>query len=432
MTGDMKIVIKKAAATYEPELFKSAFGFKGNKLTGVWQTVVMLSDGREVGQGLGVQSVLWSDSSVFVKYGEQEGNSLMFKVTDYALEMIKDKEFSSPKEIIDFVFEDCYEYAKKITDMKVTETFVLNALVPLDMAAWQLFARLGRADSFDFVYKGNEKCEKLANIPLITYGTSIDDVVKMANDGVCIFKIKLGSDPEGDGDLGKMLAWDKARALRIHSALKYIPTPYTECGRIVYYFDANGRYDTKERLTELVGFLSENGIAERTVLFEEPFAEKNEIYVGDIPICFAADESAHSLADVKRRIELGYKAITLKPIAKTPSVTIEMANAAYEAGVQCFCADLTVNPIMVEWNKNFAARLSTLRGLKIGVVESNGAQNYKNWEKMKGHVVRKSTETDASVYTLDKRFYENAGGLFEISEYYSALLNSEHPEFFEV
>ena len=114
--------------------------------------------------------------------------------------------------------------------------------------------------------------------------------------------------------------------------------------------------------------------------------------VGDIPICFAADESAHSLADVKRRIELGYKAITLKPIAKTPSVTIEMANAAYSAGVQCFCADLTVNPLMVEWNKNFAARLRPLHGMKIGVVESNGAQNYVNWEKMKGYVPRKNTK----------------------------------------
>lgn len=428
----MRIVIKKVACAYEPEQFKTAFGFKGNKLTGVWQTVVMLSDGRDVGLGLGVQSVLWSDSSVFAEYGEEKGNSLMFKVTEHALGMIKNKEFSSAKEIFDYVFEDCFEYAKQITGMNITETFVLNALVPLDMAAWQLFARLDRADSFDFVYKGNEKCEKLANIPLITYGTSVDDVVKMANDGICVFKIKLGSDPDGDGDLSKMLEWDKARALQIHNAVKDIPTPHTDCGRIVYYFDANGRYDSKERLSELVSFLADNGIAERTVLFEEPFAQENELYVGDIPLCFAADESAHSLADVKRRIELGYKAITLKPIAKTLSVTIEMANAAYNAGVQCFCADLTVNPIMVEWNKNFAARLSTLRGLKIGVVESNGAQNYKNWEKMKGYVVRKSTETDASIYTLGDNFYENAGGIFEIAEYYSALVKKCHPEFFEV
>ena len=427
----MRIKIQKAACAYRPEPFKTTFGFKGNKLTGVWQTALMLVGGGEFGMGLGVQSVLWSDSSVFARYGEDKSNELMFLITEFASKLIVGKEFSSAKEIIDCVFSDSLRYAEQITGMKVTETFVLNALVPLDMAAWQLFARIAGADSFDFIYRGDGKCEKLANIPLVTYGTSIEEIKKMAKQGVCIFKIKLGSDPDGDGDAEKMLEWDKMRALSIHDALKKFSTPYTESGKIVYYFDANGRYDTKERLNELVRFFENNGIAERTVLFEEPFSEGNEIFIGDIPICFAADESAHSLADVKRRIELGYKAITLKPIAKTPSVTIEMANAAYSAGVQCFCADLTVNPLMVEWNKNFAARLRPLRGMKIGVVESNGAQNYVNWEKMKGYIPRKNTESDATVYNLDTDFYKNAGGLFEISEYYASLIKERYSNFFQ-
>ena len=46
----MKIKIERTACAYEPELFKTAFGFKGNKLTGVWQTVVMLSGGGNVHQ----------------------------------------------------------------------------------------------------------------------------------------------------------------------------------------------------------------------------------------------------------------------------------------------------------------------------------------------------------------------------------------------
>ena len=426
----MKIKIEKAACAYEPELFKSAFGFKGNKLTGVWQTVVALSGNGEVGVGLGVESVLWSDPSVFVKYGEDKSNELMFAVTEYAAGLIMGKEFSSAEEIVDLVFADCLEYARKITELSVTETFVLNALVPLDMAAWQLFARVCGADSFDFVFKGEGACDRLANIPLITYNTPIEEVKRLATNGVCIFKIKLGCDPDGDGDPLKMLAWDKARALKIHNALRDFKTQFTECGRPVYYFDANGRYDTKERLEELVDFLREEGIADRTVLFEEPFAPENEVYLGDLTICFAADESAHSLADVKRRIALGYGAITLKPIAKTPSVTAKMAKAAYDAGVQCFCADLTVNPIMVEWNKNFAARLRVLRGMKIGVVESNGAQNYKRWEEMKSYPVRKNTESDASVYTLDGAFYENAGGLFEIPTHYLDLIKKSSPEFF--
>lgn len=426
----MKIRIEKAGCAFEPELFKTAFGFKGNKLSGVWQTAVMLFDGNEIGIGLGVQSVLWSDSAVFARYGEDKSNELMFAVTEYAAGLTVGKEFSSPKEMIDLVFAPSYEYAQKITEMKVTETFVLNALVPLDMAMWQLSARLRGEDEFDFIYGGYERCEKLANIPLITYGTPIEEVKRMADEGVCVFKIKLGYDPDGDGDLSKMLEWDKKRALLIHNALKDVPTPYTESGRIVYYFDANGRYDTKDRLGDLVRFFEEQGIAQRCVLFEEPFAPDNKIFVGDIPICFAADESAHSLNDVKERIALGYKAITLKPIAKTLTVSREMADAAYAAGVQCFCADLTVNPLMVEWNKNFAARLRPLSGMKIGVVESNGAQNYVNWEKMKRYVNRKECESDATVYTLDGAFYNNAGGLFTIPEHYKELVLKRYPDFF--
>jgi L-alanine-DL-glutamate epimerase-like enolase superfamily enzyme len=424
-----QITITQTACAYEPEKFLTSFGFKGNKLTGVWQTVVGLWDGTDVGVGLGIQSVLWSDNRVFAAYGEDKSNQQMFRVTQYAAGLIQGKTFDAPQEILDFVFEDCCRFAAEVTGMQTTETFVLNALVPLDMAAWQLWARKTGADSFDAIFTGADHCEKLANIPLITYGVSVDDVVKMAKAGTCLFKIKLGCDPDGDGDLQKMLLWDQQRALQIHNALKNISTPHTESGHILYYFDANGRYDTKERLAALTDFLKQEGIADRTVLFEEPFAPENEVFVGDMGIPFAADESAHSLKDVLRRIELGYKALTLKPIAKTVTVTMRMAQAARDAGVACFCADLTVNPLMVEWNKNFAARLELLHGMKIGVVESNGAQNYVRWNEMKGYVPRKSTQSDGSIYTLDKAFYENAGGLFETPQHYLQLLCQQNQNF---
>ena len=420
--------ITGAYCAYESGPFKEAFGFKGSTLSGVWQTAVLLISDKEMGLGLGVESVLWSDPKVFVAFGEDESNRLMYAVTEHAVELVRGKNFDTPPEVVHSVFDECLAYAKEITGLPVTETFVLNALVPLDFAAWQLFARATGAEDFDYVFKGYEKHTRLANIPLITYGVPVSDVRRMAEDGVCLFKIKIGADPASDGDLDKMLAWDKARALAIHNAVKDVKTPYTESGNVVYYFDANGRYDTKERLLSLVDFLIKEGIAERCVLFEEPFAPDNEIYLGDLPLCFAADESAHSLSDVKRRIELGYKAITLKPIAKTASVTAEMAACAAAAGVQCFCADLTVNPLMVEWNKNFAARLRPLRGMKIGVVESNGAQNYVNWETMKSYVPRRDTETDATVYTLDSRFYDGAGGLFEIPTHYLELIKSQNPD----
>jgi L-alanine-DL-glutamate epimerase-like enolase superfamily enzyme len=175
----------------------------------------------------------------------------------------------------------------------------------------------------------------------------------------------------------------------------------------LYYFDANGRYDTKERLKALTDFFKETGILDRVILFEEPFAEKNETDVSDIPVTFALDESIHNLEDAKRKIKLGYKALTLKPVAKTLTLSMRMARLAHEVGVECFTADLTVNPVMLEWNKNFAARLSPLKKMKIGVVESNGKQNYSDWERLKSYLPKKTIHDSESFYFLDRDFYEN-------------------------
>lgn len=418
--------ISKAYCAYEYEKFMHSFGFKGSCLTGAWQVAVAVCSEEECGIGLGIQSPLWSDSDVFAKYGEEKSSRLMYEITKFAVYAIKGVEKETPKEITNEIFEDCYKFAKKIVGMEITETFVLNALVPVDNALWMLWAREQGIKNFDSLYKGTGKADKLANIPLITYSTSIDEVVKMAQDGVCIFKIKLGADPDGDGNLDKMLEWDKARAKEIHNSLKDISTPYTESSKAVYYFDANGRYDTKERLCELLDFLDKENILPQTILFEEPFAPDNKIYVGDLPACFAADESAHSLKDVEERIKLGYKAITLKPIAKTLSVTIDMANTAQKFGVQCFCADLTVNPVMVEWNKNFASRLTPLKGMKIGVVESNGGQNYVNWKEMKTYLpINIENGDNETIYNLDEGFY-NDGMIFEIPIHYTELIKKQN------
>ena len=87
----------------------------------------------------------------------------------------------------------------------------------------------------------------------------------------------------------------------------------------------------------------------------------------------AADESAHNVEDSIKRIEMGYKAIALKAIATRLSITMKIAQAAYERDFPCFCADLTVNPVLIEWNKNVAARLASFPGIgNLGLVESNG------------------------------------------------------------
>ncbi len=100
------------------------------------------------------------------------------------------------------------------------------------------------------------------------------------------------------------------------------------------------------------------GAFDQIAIVEEPFAEDGEIDVSDIPVRLAADESAHTKADAIKRIEMGCRAMALKAIAKTLSMTMKIAQAAYERKIPCLCADLTVNPVLVEWNKNVAARLA--------------------------------------------------------------------------
>lgn len=423
----MKIYIESAKCNYEAEPLKGAFGFKGSALTCLWQTVVKLSSKKYDGIGLGVQSVLWSDAAVFHRFGEEKGNRIMFELTEYAVKICKGMEFETPFELIDSIFSSVCEYAKKITSCEsLRTTFVLNALVSLDFAAWQLWMKENNKSDFDSICTFDGKRQnKLANIPLITYNTPIQDVVNMGVNGTALFKIKIGSDPLKNNDRDAMLSWDKNRLFEIHNALKGIRTPYTDNGRILYYLDANGRYDTKERLASLLDFAKENDISERIVLLEEPFDENNKLYVGDMPVCIAADESAHSLDDVRERYELGYKALTLKPIAKTLSMTIRMAEFARSKRMYCFCADLTVNPIMISWNQCVASRLNTISKMLIGVMESNGAQNYANWDAMKQYhpmCNEKFTKCENGIYELDNKFYDLSAGILSMPEHFASLV----------
>jgi len=423
------IKITSCNGNFDREPLLAPFGFKGQYIEELWQTIALMeSDKGHIGLGLGVQSILWSDPQVLSKFGSVGGDNIMCLLTNYALKIIEGRDFHTPVDLIREILPEVYGYAKQVTGLKgLKETFALNALVPVDMAAWMLYSREKGLRSFDdmipeeFRSSLSSKQEKLAGIPLITYGIGISDVVKLAEEGYPIFKIKIGSDPDMDKDPNKMLEWDKKRLKEIHDALKEMHTPYTANGRIAYYLDANGRYDTKDRIMDFLEFADRIGALENIVLLEEPFEEDNLVPVNDLPVRVAADESAHSEKDVKERIQLGYKAIALKPIAKTMSMSLLMAKAAADAGIPCFCADLTVNPIMIDWNKNFAARLEQLSGMKIGVLETNGAQNYKNWRVMQSyHPCSGSSWTNMKngLFHLNDDFYEKSGGIFDISQYY--------------
>ena len=422
----MKIV--KTQCTYVPEKLKAPFGFKGGFLSELWQVVCRVETENGCGVGVGVQSVLWSDAAVFVSNSEEVGNGYMYKVTEYAMRALLGKEGKTPIELVDSIYEETLTYARTLTNVQASlrETFVRNALVAVDNALWAAYSEEQATQDImqlipqEYLAPLCEQHQKLCNIPLVSYGVQEEDIRKLLDGGTVLMKIKIGFDNNGKMTKAEMLEWDKNRLQRIHGIAKSYKTEYTQSGNILYYLDANGKYDSVERLQALLDFADEIGALERIVLLEEPFEEENRVFVGNLPVRIAADESVHSLQDVEERIALGYKAITLKPIAKTLSETLRILRSAWEKGVVCFCADLTVNPLLVEWNKNVAARIGTLPEMKIGILESNGEQNYVRWEELyQAHPCgRKSfARCRDGLYELNEEFFTCSGGIFLPSKY---------------
>jgi L-alanine-DL-glutamate epimerase-like enolase superfamily enzyme len=233
-------------------------------------------------------------------------------------------------------------------------------------------------------------------------------------------KIKIGQ----PGTQAEMLEKDMARISAIHAAIGDARTPNTANGKLPYYFDANGRYESKDTLLRLLDHTRAIGAFDQIALIEEPFPEELEIDIRDIPARVAADESAHTDRDALARIQMGYTAIALKPIAKTFSMSLKIAQLAHEHGVPCFCADLTVSPLLVEWNKNVAARLAPFPGLGLGLLETNGHQNYRNWDTMRGYLPHADapwTRTQRGVFELDADYYAQSGAVFQPSPHYEAM-----------
>ena len=414
---------------YEREKLKSPFGFKGGFLSELWQVMVKAECNDICGNGIGVQSVLWSDAEIFGMMSEHDGNMLMYRMTEYAADLVRGEEGDTPIDIIDRIYPQLLSYARSIspTGQKLSETFVRNALVSLDNALWQLYGRMKNTEDImslipeKYRFPLDKKHEVLCNIPLISYGVRGEEIKSLLDGGTVLLKIKIGFDNGGKMSKSEMLEWDKKRILEIHNIAKDYKTPYTQSGNILYYMDANSGYDTAERLEGLLEFARENGIAERIILLEEPFSPGNDTDVSCFGVRITADESVHSLEDVKKRISQGYGAITLKAVAKTLSETLKILDCAHKNGVPCFCADLTVNPVLLGFNMNIAARIDAIPGMKIGILESNGMQNYVRWDFLTGiHPMYGSAFVSCKdgLYTLDDEFYNTSGGIFRPCEYY--------------
>jgi L-alanine-DL-glutamate epimerase-like enolase superfamily enzyme len=424
------ITIASVNSNFEREPLRRPFGFKGGYMSEIWQTVSLLeSEAGKQGLGLCTQNVLWSDASVFSGNSEAAGNALMYAITEYAMNLARSKSFTDPDDLLNQLLPEVYAYGKAITGREdLRKTFVLNALVGLDNAAWMLYARHRETDDFDALiperYRPalSHRNERVASIPLMAYTVPISEIEEAVDDGYFFMKIKIGQ----PGTQEEMLAKDKERLSAIHRAIGDRRTPYTASGKLPYYFDANGRYEEKETLLRLLDHARQIGAYEQIAVIEEPFPEQADIDVHDIEVRLAADESAHTDTDALERIEMGYRAIALKPIAKTMSMSLRIAQLAYERDVPCFCADLTVNPILVEWNKAVAARLKPFPGLNgMGLLETNGHQNYTNWETMRSYHPDPGagwSNTQAGVFNLNEDYFQRDGRLFEASAHYLDLV----------
>jgi len=426
------IRIQKVNHNFEREGLKKPFGFKGSAMTEVWQTMAYLeNDSGQYSIGMGTQNVLWSDSKVFAQHSENGGNALMYAMGERALQILAGNSFDTPIQLLDELLPEVWAYGKKITsNPDLRKTFALNALVALDNAAWLLYAQHHSITDFDALipdqFRGglSARHNKVVSIPALGYGSSMDEISTLVDQGFFILKIKIGA----PGNQEEMLEKDKEFLYNIHKTIGHRETPHSKDGKLPYYFDANGRYEKKETLHRFLDYAEKIGALSQIAVVEEPFGEKNQEDIKDLAERgprIAADESAHTDEDARTRIEQGYNSIAVKAVAKTLSMTMKIAKVAFEHSIPCFCADLTVNPILLEWNKAVAARLPAFPEMPgLGLQECNGWQNYRNWERMRSYLPDKDAnwiQAREGVFQTTEDFYSQSGGLFQASPHYLKL-----------
>jgi len=425
------IRIKNVSSNFDREAL-NPYRFKGSQITESWQTAAYLESESGISKvGLATQGVLWSDSRVAAAHSESAGNALMYAMSERALQIMKGNSFNNPVELLDNLLPEVLAYGKKITgNPDLRKTFALNALVSVDNAAWLLYAQENKMKTFDEMipdaYKPSlsYRHDKVASIPSFAVGTDAAKIKAAADDGYFIMKLKTGS----AGTQAEMLEKDMAFMTAVHKAVGHYETPYTKNGKIPYYIDPNGRYEKKETLLRFIDHMKKLGALDQIAVIEEPLGEDNDAFVGDVGVRIGADESAHTVEDAAKRMEQGYSVMIVKAIAKTLSMTMKITQLAHEKKIPCFCADLTVNPILVDWNKCVAARLSPFPNVAIGLQETNGHQYYKNWDRLMSYHPKAGaswTQTNKGVYITDKSFFDQSGGILENSEHYSAMFTNK-------
>jgi L-alanine-DL-glutamate epimerase-like enolase superfamily enzyme len=422
------IKIIRTQSYFEREKLVRPFGFKGGFLTELWQVASKMHSDSGISRiGLGTQSVLYGDADLFSRHSESDGNAMMFDLVNKSLEHVKNTPFRTPVELLDKILPAVIQDGKNITGKQDLNTnFVFNALVGVDNAAWLTYAAENKFSSFEAMIPQQYKMalshrnKKIAIMYQIPYGMPMEDLKNAVKQGYFVFKIKTGA----PGTQSEMIQADIDRLSLIHQTLKDFRTEQTENGKLIYTMDANARYEKKETLLKYLDHARKIGAFDQILLIEEPLNEKNEESVADIDIRIGADESVHDEQSAINRLDLGYKVMVLKGIAKTLSMSVKIAKLAAERNVPCMCADLTVNPILIDWNKNLAAHLAPFPVINMGMMETNGEMNYLNWKNMVNYhpaAWAPWTIPKNGVFELGSDFYKRSGGIFEQSNHYESV-----------
>lgn len=421
-------MISDVSLEIQREPFARPFGFKGASYREKWNAVTQLRGASgHTAYGLGGLATLWADDRVFASHTETGGNIAALMALEFALQRVRGREFRDPSAMLDAIFPETHAFAKRVTRVPdLRPTFTLVSLVSLDNAAWMLHARDEGIESFDGLIlpvcsrslSGRQR--RLAAVPLVTYHVPPAEVRGILDDGAFFLKVKIGQ----PGTEAEMLRRDMQRIEEVHRVASGRETDMTDSGTVLYYLDANGRYRSKDAVLRLLDHAERIGMLESVAVLEEPFPEDMDFDARDIPARVAADESVHSLRCLERRIEAGYGAVALKPAGKTLSMAFRMAAACAKARVPCYVADNTCVPILVDWNKNVAARLPDFPGLKCGALESNGPSSYARWDEMLDqHPCAGASwlRPRQGAFALDEDFYAQSGGIFEDPAPYAAL-----------
>jgi len=422
--------ITSADLDIQREPFARPFAFKGSAFHEKWNLIVRLRD--EVGTeayGIGGLAVLWSDAQVFSTHTEMGGNALMVGTLERALQACLGFDWERPQDLLSAVRGVALDFAQVATRRgnDLQPTFVLNALVALDNAAWVLWARRHGTAQFDQWVPDSarsalgQRQPRVALTPAVGYNMPDTQILQLLDDGAAVLKVKIGA----PGNESEMVSGDCQSLRRLEPLIREARTPLTESGRVLLYLDANGRYQSKAALCQLLKEADRLHLLDRIAVLEEPFAAHVDETVGDLGVLVAADESLHDPRDVGLRRQLGYGAIAVKPAGKTLSVAFDMLTAAAEQEMIAFVADNTCVPWLVEWNKNIAARLPAFPGVKGGMMESNGPENYGRWHEMLAEHPRAGASwlaAHAGAYELDDSYFNCAGGILDDPQAYFAAM----------